>query len=289
MTAPATIEGQMLPATTKKRTPAKASQNAMGLLQMAVENNASMDTIERLVALQQGMAAREAETQWNAAMNRAQAAMGRVAADATNPQTHSKYATYAALDREVRPIYTQEGLSLSFDTADTTKAEVVKVLCYVAHSAGHSRTYQAEMPADGKGARGNDVMTKTHASGAAMAYGMRYLLKMIFNIAVGEDDDDGNGGPPATRGAGPATAIPATPKVTPWSNEQLSTFEELMDRAYTAFGRAGQPDGFNGYAAKWKACKDGTEPPAAVLEALLASVQKYEAAALAAQNKKLGL
>jgi hypothetical protein len=37
-------------------------------------------------------------------------------------------------------------------------------------------------------------MTKTHATGAATSYGMRYLLKMIFNVAVGEDDDDGNGG-----------------------------------------------------------------------------------------------
>jgi len=25
-----------------------------------------------------------------------------------------------------------------------------------------------------------------------MSYGMRYLLKMIFNVAVGEDDRDGN-------------------------------------------------------------------------------------------------
>ena len=49
------------------------------------------------------------------------------------------------------------------------------------------------MPSDGKGAKGGDVMTKTHATGAAMSYGMRYLLKFIFNVAVGEDDTDGNG------------------------------------------------------------------------------------------------
>jgi hypothetical protein len=49
------------------------------------------------------------------------------------------------------------------------------------------------MPADGKGAKGGDVMTKTHATGAAVSYGQRYLLKMIFNLAVGEVDDDGNG------------------------------------------------------------------------------------------------
>ena len=38
-------------------------------------------------------------------------------------------------------------------------------------------------------------MTKTHATGAAASYGARYLLKGIFNVAVGEDDRDGN--PPA--------------------------------------------------------------------------------------------
>ena len=73
----------------------------------------------------------------------------------------------------------------------------MRVLCYVSHSAGHTRTYQCDMPADGKGAKGNDVMTKTHAAGSAASYGMRYLLKMIFNIAIGEDDTDGNPPPAA--------------------------------------------------------------------------------------------
>ena len=73
----------------------------------------------------------------------------------------------------------------------------MRVLCYVSHSAGHTRTYQCDMPSDGKGAKGNDVMTKTHAAGSAASYGMRYLLKMIFNIAIGEDDTDGNPPPAA--------------------------------------------------------------------------------------------
>ena len=46
---------------------------------------------------------------------------------------------------------------------------------------------------NGKGAKGGDVMTRTHATGAALSYGMRYLLRMIFNVAVGEGDTDGNG------------------------------------------------------------------------------------------------
>ena len=163
----------------------------MSPLQLAISSGASIDTIERMVALQERMEARHSESEFNAAMSRSQAAMGRVSADGNNPQTHSKYATYAALDRECRPIYTREGLALSFDTGDST-GEMVRVFCHVSHSAGHTRTYHLDMPNDGKGAKGGDVMTKTHAQGAAMSYAMRYLLKLIFNVAVGEDDRDGN-------------------------------------------------------------------------------------------------
>lgn len=166
---------------------------------MASDPNASVEKIERLMALWERAEARKAEMAFNAAMSAAQAKMRPVAADASNPQTRSRYASYEALDRAIRPIYTDNGFGLSFDTGDAPLPEYVRVLCYVTHGAGHARTYHADMPADGKGAKGGDVMTKTHAAGAAMSYGMRYLLKMIWNIAVGEDDTDGNQIRPAVK------------------------------------------------------------------------------------------
>ncbi len=159
----------------------------------ARDPNVDIEKMERLWGMHERLKNRAAEEAFNAAMNAAQGEMGRVAADAANPQTHSRYATYGALDRAVRPIYSKNGFALSFDTGEGAPEGYVRVLAYVSHSAGHTRTYRADIPADGKGAKGNDVMTKTHASGAAMSYGMRYLLKLIFNIAIGEDDDDGNG------------------------------------------------------------------------------------------------
>ena len=51
-----------------------------------------------------------------------------------------------------------------------------------------------DKPADGKGAKGGDVMTKTHATGAGVTYGRRYLLGMIFNLVIGEDDDGNRAG-----------------------------------------------------------------------------------------------
>ena len=62
----------------------------------------------------------------------------------------------------------------------------MRVVCYVSLGA-HTRKYKADMPADRKGAKGGNVITKTHATGAAMSYGMRYLLKYIFNVAIGVD------------------------------------------------------------------------------------------------------
>lgn len=195
---------------------AALSSTPMQLLQVALQNNAAIDVIERLAALQERAMDRDAEMQFDVAMNKAQAELGRIAPDLTNPQTHSKYASYAALDRKIRPIYTKHGFSLSFDSGDSPLPDYVRVICYVSHCAGHTRKYTAPpMPADGKGAKGGDVMTKTHATGAAMSYGARYLLKYIFNIAVGEDDNDGNG-------SGMSNG---------WVAEKVEWFENAKDQA----------------------------------------------------------
>ena len=167
-------------------------QTPMDLLQIAVSNSSGIDVIERLAALQDKALARDAEIDFNLAMNAVQSELGRIAPDLNNPQTKSRYASYAALDKVLRPLYTKHGFSLSFDSGESP-ADTVIAYCFVSHRSGHTRKYQSPaMPADGKGAKGGDVMTKTHATGAAMSYGMRYLLKFIFNVAIGEDDTDGN-------------------------------------------------------------------------------------------------
>ena len=137
--------------------------------------------------------AREAERAFSDAMNQAQSEMRPVSQDASNPQTRSKYASYAALDNALRPTYARHGFALSFDTADGAPEGCVRVVCKVSHRDGHAERPHLDMPNDGKGAKGGDVMTKTHATMSAVSYARRGLLKMVFNIAEGEFDDDGNG------------------------------------------------------------------------------------------------
>lgn len=160
---------------------------------LARDPNVSVERLEGMMALYERTMAKRSEAAFNSAMAKAQRGMRPVAADASNPHTNSKYASYAALDTALRPVYTEHGFGVSFDTGEVAAPDWIRVLAYVTHEGGHSRTYHVDIPADGKGIKGNDMMTKTHAVGSANTYGMRYLLKMIFNIAVGEVDDDGNG------------------------------------------------------------------------------------------------
>lgn len=177
--------------------PATAPNENMALIAMlervAVNPDVDPAKLEKLLDLQERVLNKQAESDYAQAMSAAQSEMKRVGTDAANPQTRSKYASYAALDKALRPIYTKHGFALSFNSGPSPSPEHVRVMCDVSHRGGCTKHFEIDMPADGKGAKGGDVMTKTHAMGAAMSYGMRYLLKMIFNVAVGEDDDDGNG------------------------------------------------------------------------------------------------
>lgn len=180
----------------------------------ARDPSADIDKLERLLQAREREEARKASRSFSAALVQAQAEMGPVSKDTANQQTRSRYASYAALDRAVRPIYTKHGFGLSFTTSDAPGAEQVRIVCHVCHTEGHITDYHIDMPVDGKGARGGDVMTKTHAMGSGVSYGMRYLLKMIFNLAT-DGDDDGNaagghrqGPPPAQQQRRPAPPAP---------------------------------------------------------------------------------
>lgn len=167
-----------------------------------------VDKMAKLLEMAEKVHARQAESAFDAAMNACQSEMRPVSRDSNNPQTRSKYASYGALDQAVRPIYSTHGFALSFGTRSTV-ADRITVTCRVSHRAGHSRDVEIDMPSDGKGAKGGDVMTKTHATGSAVSYGMRYLLKMIFNIALGEYDDDGNAAGRTMRSADPESERPS--------------------------------------------------------------------------------
>lgn len=157
----------------------------------AAEPSTDMDKMERLFAMHQVMVKQQAETDFNAAMSRAQAKIVPIATNALNTHTNSRYAKLAAINREIVPLYTAEGLSISFDSADAPTPNKQRIIAIVSHSGGHTRQYHIDLALDSAGAKGNVNKTEVQATGSTNAYARRYLVLMIFNVST-EDDNDGN-------------------------------------------------------------------------------------------------
>lgn len=165
-----------------------ALQQALMLPEQGVER------LERMWEMHKEMQDRDAAREYAAAMKRTQARMPRIQKNGNNAQTKSKYALLEDINRVATPIYTEEGFSLSFGTVKSELEDHVGIVCDVLHDAGHSRTYHYDAPIDNAGINGSLNKTLTHGRGSAISYGQRYLIKMIFNLTIGGEDDDGNGG-----------------------------------------------------------------------------------------------
>lgn len=215
--------------------PMSDSASLLQVIERAAMNpEADIDKMDRLWAMYERIEGKRAEQAFANAMCDAQTEMEPIRANCDNSQTHSKYASYAALDRAIRPIYTKHGFALSFNTADGAPEGHIRLICDVSHRSGHVKPYRLDVPSDGKGAKGGDVMTKTHATGAALSYGERYLAGMIFNLAINKDKD-GNA----------PKAAPAEPKfVTKTQAEELLKLADEAQADKIEFCRKGGANSF---------------------------------------------
>ncbi len=164
--------------------------NEFELLAFAIKEKSAIDVIERISALRERARDYQAKVDFDEALNRCQAKLSRISAD--TPGEKGKYASYAKLDRIIRPIYTSEGFSISYGERDCPTPGKTRYVAYVSRS-GQTREYLKDMTPSTKGPKGNDVMTPIHSEASADSYAKRYLLKDIFNVAIGEDDNDGCG------------------------------------------------------------------------------------------------
>lgn len=171
--------------------------------------------LERLWAMYERATALQAEKAFNTAMRDAQAEMPRIVRDAENSQTNSKYAKLETIHKAIQPIISKHGFSISYGTADCPLQGHYRVTAEVSHIGGFSKNYQADIPADTVGPKGNQNKTPTHGWGSTMTYGRRNLELLIFNLTLVNQDDDGNG---ASGGE-------------PISEEQLAEINDLMGKA----------------------------------------------------------
>lgn len=158
----------------------------------ARDPNVDIDKMQRLMEMRDRELARMAQVEFNKAMSAAQAEMKPVARDADNDQTKSKYARYETISEAIQPFVAKHGFALTFSEGTPAKENCIRTVCEVMHSAGHTKEYYADVPFDNVGMKGNANKTNTHAYGSTKSYGKRYLKCDIFDVALKNEDDDGN-------------------------------------------------------------------------------------------------
>jgi len=164
--------------------------------QVALNPSIDVEKLRAVMDMKMEMFNRGAEIEFNAAMARAQNEMEPVVRTAHNKQTNSKYAVLENIIEQLSPIWTRHGFALSFGTGDCPTEGYYRVECELTHSAGHSKHYHADLPTDMTGIQGSVNKTGIHGFGSTMSYGRRYLVCMVFNVAVKTEDDDGNAADP---------------------------------------------------------------------------------------------
>jgi hypothetical protein len=164
-----------------------------GMIDLATNPDVDPAKMEAMLTMQERMIDRQALTAYRRAMHKARAKMPRIEKDGKitgkGGTVMSRYANYENIDKIVRPLVEEEGLTYGFDFKQGEQGRVL-VTCIVSHVDGHEERF-GPMPlsVDTTGAK-----NATQGAGSAGKYGQRYTLTAAFNIVTVGADDDGNMG-----------------------------------------------------------------------------------------------
>ncbi len=149
------------------------------------------DKLERLIAMQERLMAKQAEAQFNVAFVEMQAALPEIdqrGKRIVKGKLHNTYAKHEDIQRVLKPILQAHGFALSFDPKiDESGIAVTAILI---HRAGHSRQATfGPVPPDAGGSK-NTIQEYS----SSVSYGERIATIAVCNITTRGMDDDGGGG-----------------------------------------------------------------------------------------------
>jgi hypothetical protein len=162
----------------------------MEMLDRAVSSGASVETLERLMNLQERWEANQARKAFDDAMAAAKAEIPTINKNRmvdftgkTGVRTHYRHEDLGEIARTVDPILAKHGLSYRFRTASPV-GEPVTVTCVISHRDGHSEENTLVGPRDESGNK-----NAIQSIGSTLSFLQRYTLKAGLGLAASYDDD----------------------------------------------------------------------------------------------------
>ena len=159
------------------------------ILEQAVRQNASIETLTALLGLQERFEANEARKAFDAAFAAFKAEAPKLEksreADFGNGKAKYKWAPLDQICEKINPVLSKHGLSHSWEQSDQNK-ESVTVTCVLTHVLGHSKRCTLSGPPDNSGSK-NPVQ----AISSGVSYLRRYTLTGVTGLATSDEDTDG--------------------------------------------------------------------------------------------------
>jgi hypothetical protein len=157
---------------------------------VAKDPTVDVSKLEKMLDMQERILTKNAEMSFAQAMSRLQPKLPIIKHTAQikhGDKIISSYARYEDIDRQIKPLYAEEGFSIAF----TSKKHETGTTYYgtLSHKEGHSVTAEMDLTADKSGAK-NDIQ----AIASTISYAKRYLVGMLLNIVTSGEDDDGKRG-----------------------------------------------------------------------------------------------
>lgn len=165
-----------------------APMTPMEMLDRAVSNGASIETLEKLMALQERWEKNNARRAFDAAMASARAELPIIIKNREVDFTTSKgrtnyvYEDLASIAKAVDPILAKHGLAYRFRT--TQDGGTVTVVCILSHRDGYSEENSLSAARDDSGNK-NTIQ----GVGSTVTYLQRYTLKAGLGLSATKDDD----------------------------------------------------------------------------------------------------
>lgn len=162
---------------------------AISVLELAVRQGANVDTLTKLLELQERFEANEARKAFDVAFAafQAEAPELKKTRDVSfdkGKTTAYKYAPLDEITEKVRPILAKHGLSYKWQQAQG--AGTIAVTCVLKHTQGHYDTNTLEGPPDSSGSK-----NATQAVCSGTSYLRRYTLLGVLGMATSDEDIDG--------------------------------------------------------------------------------------------------
>lgn len=164
----------------------------MTMIDRALASNATPETLERLLALQERWEANEARKAFDAAMAAAKSEIPVIAKNrkvdftSSRGRTHYAHEDLAEIARTVDPILALHGLSYRFHPSSEPN-QPISVTCIISHRDGHSEKVTLSAGRDESGNKNS-----LQAIGSTITYLQRYTLKAALGLAASHDDDGRN-------------------------------------------------------------------------------------------------